>query len=183
MLRNVKLLGSRYVFSVSSERDARTALAIEELCRNYPDPFGRSEDHGHITASALVVDRGLRHVLMTHHAKLGLWLPPGGHCDDDNDLVRVCRKEVFEETGHRDLEPLTEDILDIDIHAIPGMRGGREHLHYDVRFAFTADMAQPLVISAESRDLRWVPVEAIESYTDLPSILLIVKKLERFEAS
>lgn len=176
--RSVKLMNSRYNFPVLSLRDEQNGKATEALCQTSPNPFDRCENHGHITASAFVVDDEYNHMLMVQHANLGMWLPPGGHCDSDSDLLRVCRKEVFEETGYKNLVPLTDDVFDIDIHVIPASKRNRQHLHYDVRFAFKADKSQPLVISAESKDLRWISIKELESYTDMPSVLVLRDKLE-----
>ena len=41
----------------------------------------------HFTASAVVFDDTLEHVLLVHHNKIGLWLYPGGHIDPDEDPV------------------------------------------------------------------------------------------------
>ncbi len=178
MLCDVSLSGARYGFSVYSDRDVQNRHRIQELPNVTIDPFGRCEDHGHITTSALVVNEERDHILLTHHAKLGLWLPPGGHCDSDSDVARVCRKEVFEETGYWSLATLMDNIFDIDIHTVPEGRRSREHLHYDVRFVFETNMAQPLLISNESKDLRWVPIRDLGDYTDMPSVLVLAKKLE-----
>jgi len=177
-LTDIDLQGVRYGFSVNTERDAENRRRLLELPRIVRDPFGRCEDHGHITASALVVNPARDHLLLIHHRKLDLWLPPGGHCDSDSDVARVCRKEVFEETGYGALTPLTDAILDIDIHTIPAGRTSRAHLHYDIRFAFHTDMAQAPVVSAESKDLRWVPIGDIGAYTDMPSVLVLAEKLD-----
>lgn len=177
MLGKITLSDRTYGFSVTSTRDERNRVGLERLAAIEPDPFGKSEDHGHITASALVVNDARDHVLLTHHAKLGIWLPPGGHCESDPDVVRVCRREVYEETGHENLISLSDDIFDIDIHTIPAGKTSREHLHYDIRFAFLADMTMPLVVSKESLNLRWVPIRDIRSYTDMPSVLVLTEKL------
>lgn len=177
MLCKIVLSGRTYEYPVASRRDAYNRARLRALPQINPDPFGRCEEHGHVTASALVVNAERDHVLLLHHAKLGVWLPPGGHCDSDPDLVRVCRKEVHEETGYADLTPLSEYIFDIDIHTIPAGKTSRAHLHYDVRFAFVADMRQPLVASEESKDLRWVPIPEIGLYTDKPSVLVLTEKL------
>jgi 8-oxo-dGTP pyrophosphatase MutT (NUDIX family) len=168
-------------FPITSTRDEQNWSAIRTLFTISANPFDRSEDHGHITTSAVVVDQQLSHILMIHHAKLDMWLPPGGHCDSDSDLLRVCRREVFEETGQQHLVPLTNDIFDIDIHVIPESKKNRRHLHYDVRFAFTADMTQPLVVSAESNDLRWVSLKDLKKYNSLASVLILKEKLENLK--
>ena len=177
MVKQVRLTDRSYGFVATSPRDEQNIIKLQALPSVNPDLFGRNEDHGHVTASALVVDATRDHVLLTHHAKLDMWLPPGGHCDSDPDLVRVCRREVFEETGYSELDLLGETIFDIDIHSIPASGLSREHLHYDVRFAFQADMTRPLLISAESKDLRWVPICDVSNYTTMPSVLILTEKL------
>ncbi len=39
------------------------------------------------------------HVILHPHAKLGIWLPPGGHIDPDELPDEAARREVLEETG------------------------------------------------------------------------------------
>ncbi len=51
----------------------------------------------HFTVSGFVVD-GDR-TLLHWHRKNGMWLPPGGHIDPDEDPVRAVVREVREETG------------------------------------------------------------------------------------
>ena len=51
----------------------------------------------HFTATAFVVhdDR----VALHWHRKVGAWLPPGGHIEDNEDPVQAVLREVEEETG------------------------------------------------------------------------------------
>ena len=53
----------------------------------------------HFTVAVFVVweDR----VLLRHHRKLGMWLPPGGHIEEDELPDDAAVREVFEETGIR----------------------------------------------------------------------------------
>ena len=54
---------------------------------------------GHLTASALLVDRTHERALLTFHRKLGKWLQLGGHCDGDANLLGVAWRETVEESG------------------------------------------------------------------------------------
>lgn len=64
--------------------------------RDRPPPDGVSR---HFTVAVFVVHAG--HVLLHPHAKLGLWLPPGGHIEPHELPDDAARREVLEETGLR----------------------------------------------------------------------------------
>ncbi len=136
-----------------------------QFVTDHPDCFERSLTAGHVTGSAWVVDDTGTRVLLTHHRKLNRWLQPGGHADGDPDALRVALREVREETG-LDAIPAIEGLFDVDIHLIPARKHEPAHYHYDARFALRVDHADPLVISDESHDLRWVPLSELGEYTD-----------------
>jgi len=51
----------------------------------------------HMTVSGFVVEAGA--TLLHWHRKNGMWLPPGGHIEPDEDPVQAVLREVREETG------------------------------------------------------------------------------------
>ncbi len=51
----------------------------------------------HFTATAFVVQD--RATLLHWHPKLDMWLPPGGHVEENEDPVQAVLREVEEETG------------------------------------------------------------------------------------
>lgn len=120
----------------------------------HPDALWRTCRLGHLTASALVVDRDDR-VLLLHHAKLERWLQPGGHADGDGDLARVALKEATEETGLIGLRVVTPAV-DLDIHWIPERGDEPAHEHFDVRFLVECDDPGSLEPNHESTDTAWL---------------------------
>ncbi|MDZ7727383.1 MAG: NUDIX domain-containing protein [Dehalococcoidia bacterium] len=60
-----------------------------------PQPDGVIERH--FTATAYIVAAG--HVLLLWHQALGMWLPPGGHCEPNEDPVQAAEREAEEEAG------------------------------------------------------------------------------------
>lgn len=157
--------------------EAKMLALIAEFVGANPDCFERSHISGHVTGSAWIVDAARGQALLTHHAKLGLWLQPGGHCDGDADVLRVAMREAEEEAGLKDLIPLLGgSIFDVDAHNIPARKDEPAHVHYDIRYAFEADPSLPLQISAESRDLRWVPLDGIASLNTDESVMRMVSK-------
>lgn len=51
----------------------------------------------HHTATAYVVSRA--RTLLLWHARLRMWLPPGGHCEPNEDPVQAARREALEESA------------------------------------------------------------------------------------
>ncbi len=51
----------------------------------------------HFTASAYIVHGG--HTLLHWHRKLRMWLPPGGHCEPNEDPAEAAVREAEEESG------------------------------------------------------------------------------------
>lgn len=107
------------------------------------DIFENTTLPGHVTASGIICNKELDHMLLIHHKKLDIWIQPGGHSDGNHDTLDETYREVVEETGiSRDqLELVQQEPIDIDIHDLPAdtKRGIGEHNHLDVRYLFTVD--------------------------------------------
>src|SRR3990167_4781284 len=63
--------------------------------------------HRHFTATAFVIDSQNR-TLLLWHKRLGRWMPPGGHVDEDELPEETARRECKEETG-LDVEIIGDD--------------------------------------------------------------------------
>lgn len=163
-------------YAVEHPREQATVRRFVDLLDHGPAAFHRDHLPGHFVASALVLDRDLTRVLLTRHRKLGIWIQLGGHVDGDLDLRRAAQREAVEESGLADIVLAGPSIVDVDIHRIPPHGGDPAHEHYDVRFAFFADPRERLVVSDESHDLAWVPVEQLGEYSREESLRRAVRK-------
>jgi len=126
---------------------------------NSSNPFSRSNLHGHITASGLVVDSGK--VLLIRHPYLGLWIQPGGHIDDGETPESAAIRETQEETGVVcELASQNGSLVDVDVHTIPNNPAKKEpkHIHIDLCFALRPVR---LVDAAEAIEWRWCEQSAI----------------------
>ena len=63
------------------------------------EPPAATLDHveRHFTATAYIVAD--RRTLLLWHRKLGMWLPPGGHCEPNEDPLQTALREAEEESG------------------------------------------------------------------------------------
>jgi 8-oxo-dGTP pyrophosphatase MutT (NUDIX family) len=121
---------------------------------------------GHFTASAFVLSPERSHLALILHAKLGLWLQPGGHVDDDDaDLIAAARREAREEAGFEALELVHDGIWDVDIHDIPARRDEPLHQHFDVRFLFRSP-SREVRAASDARAVRWVPLAEVAALSD-----------------
>lgn len=155
------------------ERMLQKIAAFVARCENC---FDRELLEGHVTGSAWIVDPARARTLLVHHGKLGLWLQPGGHADGDSDILAVARREMNEETGVDGLVLLDGAIFDVDAHDIPERKGVPAHVHYDIRFAFECDPAQPLALSEESHEVAWVPLREVHLRNTDDSVMRMVVK-------
>lgn len=157
-----------------SEQDVADRLI--GFVESHPDCFERSLEVGHITGSAWLVNKAGTHVLLTHHRKLNAWLQLGGHADGNTDILDAALQEALEESGIRELEPVSTDVFDIDIHLIPARKNEPEHYHHDIRFAFRCTGSEAYTVSNESHDLAWVETERLEEYSTEESMLRMARK-------
>jgi 8-oxo-dGTP pyrophosphatase MutT (NUDIX family) len=159
--------------------DAHEAAMTADTIRfveEHADCLLRSCAPGHLTGSAWVVSPDRRCTLLTHHLKLDKWLQLGGHADGEEDLRAVARREALEESGLARIETVAEGIFDVDRHWIPPRREDPGHYHYDLRFMFEADPAEPLAVSSESKDLTWVELARVTALNPEESMARMVRK-------
>ena len=150
-------------------------VRILEFVQAFPDCFRRSLAVGHVTGSAWVVNPERTHTLLVHHRRLGKWLQPGGHAEDDSDALAVAVREAEEETGLR-VRPVSAAIFDVDAHEIPARKKEPAHVHYDVRYMVEADMTSRVVVSPESRAVEWVRLNQVAAMNTDESVLRMVRK-------
>lgn len=151
-----------------TEQD-RLRRAYAEHLRAHDDGMWRTCLPAHLTASLLVLDATGERALLTLHRKGGFWGQLGGHCEDlDETLAGAALREGVEESGIPGLRLIGDGPVDLDHHVLSSAFGAcGEHL--DVRYAGVAPPGAEPVLSEESDDLAWFPLDALpeDSVLDL----------------
>jgi len=163
-------------YKPTGKDEVRMVKQTINFVETQPTCFERSLAIGHITASVWITDEKLEMALFCHHKKLDKWLQLGGHCDGNPNVHEVALKEAQEESGLQSLKFKSEAIFDVDIHTIPQHKNVAEHLHYDIRFWLIADKTHLLIVSKESKDLKWIPINEVDQYNSERSIIRMVEK-------
>ena len=129
----------------------------------------------HLTASAVVIANA--HALLIHHKRIGAWLPPGGHVENDELPHEAVIREVLEETGVA-VEILSESLPDtkdpdafllpspLCSHAVRALEQGTAVYHVDIvylcRPLLQLGMELPRLTSNEEvHAVAWVPLSAM----------------------
>lgn len=55
----------------------------------------------HLVSYFVLIDIKKRKLLLINHIKAGLWLPPGGHIEKNEDPANTVKREIQEELGTR----------------------------------------------------------------------------------
>jgi len=174
------LLGALTAYRPVDEREAQMVAQVMAFLSAADDPFSRAAFvPGHITGSAWIVDDDRTHALLVHHRKLDRWLQPGGHAEGERNARAIALREAREETGLVRLRDAQDGIYDVDVHIIPARGSDPEHAHYDIRFAFIADRAEPFVVSEESHALAWRPIADLDREGVDESVRRLARKTAR----
>ncbi|MFF9914725.1 NUDIX domain-containing protein [Streptomyces sp. NPDC013457] len=157
--------------------DERDALAGLLAALDRPvDMTARTTLPGHVTCSAVVIDRQSRVLHIRHRATGGLMLTPGGHVEpEDRTLLAAALREVSEEAS---IAPgalcLTRQTLgspiDIDVHDIDAdpSKGEPARQHYDFRYVFYLAGREPPTISLQDEEVSgatWLALPEVTSPT------------------
>lgn len=156
-----------FVYQGPEEKESLDRLTA--FVKEYDNLYGRDNLHGHITASAWIVDPRARATLLIFHKKLKLWLQPGGHIEaDDTSLLISAIREAREETGIQDIEVLSPSIFDVDVHWIPARKEVPGHWHYDVRFLLKGNGSEVIHLQQEEVDAyQWKTWEEVINSSDM----------------
>lgn len=147
--------------------------------------YDRKNFRGHITASAIIVNKSTDKILLINHKFLNRWLQPGGHVDEsDKSILYATLREIKEEVNidKSDLKLVcfTDDDeipFDIDTHLIPinTKKGEEQHFHYDFRYLFIYEGVESIDIELEEvSDYKWIEFNQMLDDAEFQNVIMKV---------
>jgi 8-oxo-dGTP pyrophosphatase MutT (NUDIX family) len=124
-------------------------------------------------------------VLLHLHAKLGKWMPPGGHLEANETPPEAAQREVLEETG-MEIFFIEQENIKIDgynaasferpylclLENVPAYKDKPAHQHMDFIF-----LARPVAIPADLKGFRWVKYEELQGLEVFPDVQEVLRLL------
>ncbi len=133
---------------------------------NFDNVLTRENQYGHFTSSAFVLNKERTKILMAYHKIYDSWAWVGGHSDGDSDLLHVAMKEAKEETGIKNVTPISENIYSLEIITVNGHEKREKyvasHVHLNVTYLLEADESEEIHIKEdENSGVKWIPIDKI----------------------
>lgn len=165
-----------------NEQERKDKNIILDCINKYENILTRENEICHITSSGFIVNKRRDKVLMIHHNIYNSWGWTGGHADGDKDLLNVAIKEAIEETGVKNVYPITNDICSIEILPVNShIKKGKyvaSHLHLSVAYILEANEEDELFIKEdENSGVRWILMDEIDKYVNEEHMIGVYNKL------
>ena len=156
-------------YNQQEEKDKQVILKA----LNLKDIFFRTNEMCHITSSAWIVNSDFTKVLMAYHRIYDSWAWLGGHNDGNTDCLQVAIQEAKEESGLKNIVPLSDSIFSIEVLTVDGheKKGSyvSSHLHLNITYLLQADENEEVHIKEdENKGVKWFLMEEVEKVSSEP---------------
>jgi 8-oxo-dGTP pyrophosphatase MutT (NUDIX family) len=148
-------------YNSQEEKDKEILL---KYIRSFDNYLSRENEYGHMCSAAFVLNKERTKVIMIHHNIYNSWSWVGGHADGDSDLLHVAIKETKEESGLKNVKPISEEVFILDTLPVLGhTKRGKyvpAHVHLNVAYLLEGDESEALHIREdENSGVKWIPLE------------------------
>lgn len=169
------LKGNIVRFIPYNEQEEVDRNIMLKYINDFDDVLTRQNEYGHFTSSAFVLNKERTKILMIYHKIYNSWAWTGGHSDGDSDLLYVAMKEAKEETGIKNVAPISKDIYSLELINVNGheKRGKYvgSHIHLNVTYLLEADENEEIHIKEdENSGVKWVPINEVLKMSSEPWI-------------
>ncbi len=160
----MKLIRQIEQYQPGNEQEEQDKKFMLYCLKHQENIFSRENALVHMTASAWVVNKARTKVLMVYHNIYDSWSWMGGHADGEENLLSVALREVQEESGIRQVHPVTEDIYSLEVLTVDGhVKHGAyvsSHLHLNVTYLLEASEEESLHMKPdENSGVAWFGLE------------------------
>lgn len=160
-------------FTPYNEQEEVEKRIMLKCINDFDDVLTRQNEYGHFTSSAIILNKERTKMLMIYHKIYNSWAWVGGHSDGDSDLLHVAMKEAKEETGIKNVIPISKDIYSLEIVTVNGheKRGKYvgSHVHLNATYLLEADENESIHIKEdENSGVKWVPIDEIVKVSSEP---------------
>lgn len=171
-------------FRPDTPQEERDKERVLQFLASGEDLLTRENETAHFTVSAWIINQTATKVLVAYHNLFDSWGWMGGHVEEETDLLQAAIREVKEESGLMEVEPVTEkifslEVLDVAAHNKKG-KTVPAHLHLNVTYLLRADERAAIAHKPdENSAVAWMtPEEAVERSSE-PPMQAIYRKLNR----
>jgi len=145
----------------------------------------------HFTATGLVFNSN-GEVLMIKHKKLGVWLPPGGHVDENELPCQAALREIYEETGVKAQVISASQGVDLvsDAHCkelplpfvilLEDIENTWLHNHIDLVYLCLAENNDFVKNETETDDIGWFLPEAVQALDTFHNVRNTIVKAAQY---
>ena len=166
-------------YNIEEQKDKELILKYMDI---FDDVLTRKNEIGHFTSSCCIVNKEKTKVLMVYHNIYDSWSWVGGHADGDDDLLHVSLKEASEETGLKNVIPLSKDIFSLEVLGVDGHMKKEgyisTHIHLNITYLLCANENDITHIKEdENSDVKWFELEEAIKASSEPHMKKIYNKL------
>jgi len=141
----------------------------------------------HFTATGIVFNRS-KQILMIFHKKLNVWLPPGGHIEENELPTKAVIREIFEETGikveilqieNKILTLSNNDCIELEkpfILLLENIEGNWKHNHIDMVYICKALNENVILQKTEVNDIGWFEINQVEKLKTFENVKQSIQK-------
>lgn len=164
-----------------SEQEKRDHDMMLQLLETSSNLYLRENLCAHFTTSAIILNQRMDEILLGYHLIYQSYGWFGGHNDGDRDFKEVIKKEVFEETGIKDLEFIKDEPLMLDNICVHNHYKNNEyipdHIHLNLTYFLRVNQAEKIQENdSEHRDLKWFPIETFLNHISEKRMIPVYQK-------
>ena len=142
----------------------------------------------HFTATGIVFN-SKKEILMIHHNKLQVWLPPGGHIEANELPDNAVLREIFEETGIRATIINKKRELSLDysmeleipfVILLEDIEGDGTHNHIDMIYLCKAINEDYVLQETEVHGIGWFTLDQIKELNTFDNVIKTISQAIEF---